>query len=147
MRESRYWIGVVSQDHVANAVAHGFVQLNHGKSEPLERMQPGDGFAFYSPRESYPNGAMLQAITAIGRVADGDVYEAAMPGLGAVFRRNVKFLDATAAPIRPLVPQLTFIRSKTHWGAAFRFGLVRVPREDFALIATAMSRDAAVDFA
>ena len=52
MRESRYWIGVVSQDHVANAVAHGFVQLNHGKSEPLERMQPGDGFAFYSPRES-----------------------------------------------------------------------------------------------
>lgn len=147
MRESRYWIGVVSQDHVANAVAHGFVQLNHGKSEPLERMQPGDGFAFYSPRESYPNGAMLQAITAIGRVADGDVYETEMPGLGAVFRRNVKFLDATAAPIRPLVPQLTFIRSKTHWGAAFRFGLVRVPREDFALIATAMGRDAAVDFA
>ena len=147
MRESRYWIGVVSQDHVANAVAHGFVQLNHGKSEPLERMQPGDGFAFYSPRESYPNGAMLQAITAIGRVVDGDVYETQMPGLGAVFRRNVKFLDATAAPIRPLVPQLTFIRSKTHWGAAFRFGLVRVPREDFALIATAMGRDAAVDFA
>ena len=147
MRESRYWIGVVSQDHVANAVAHGFVQLNQGKSEPLERMQPGDGFAFYSPRESYPNGAMLQAITAIGRVADGDVYETEMPGLGAVFRRNVKFLDATAAPIRPLVPQLTFSRSKTHWGAAFRFGLVRVPREDFALIATAMGRDAAVDFA
>ena len=147
MRESRYWIGVVSQDHVANAVAHGFVQLNHGKSEPLERMQPGDGFAFYSPRESYPNGAMLQAITAIGRVADGDVYETEMPGLGAVFRRNVKFLEATAAPIRPLVPQLTFIRSKTHWGAAFRFGLVRVPHEDFALIATAMGRDAAVDFA
>ena len=147
MRECRYWIGVVSKDHVANAVAHGFVQLNHGKSEPLERMQPGDGFAFYSPRESYPNGAMLQAITAIGRVADGDVYETEMPGLGAVFRRNVKFLDATAAPIRPLVPQLTFIRSKTHWGAAFRFGLVRVPREDFALIATAMGRDAAVDFA
>lgn len=147
MRECRYWIGVVSQDHVANAVAHGFVQLNHGKPEPLERLQPGDGFAFYSPRESYPDGAMLQAITAIGRVAEGDVYETEMPGLGAVFRRNVKFLDATAAPIRPLVPQLSFIRSKTHWGAAFRFGLVRVPREDFALIATAMGRDAAVDFA
>ena len=147
MRECRYWIGVVSQDHVANAVAHGFVQLNHGKSEPLERLQPGDGFAFYSPRESYPDGAMLQAITAIGRVADGDVYEAEMPGLGAVYRRDVKFLDAMAAPIRPLVPQLTFIRSKTHWGAAFRFGLVRVPREDFVLIAAAMGRDAAVDFA
>ena len=72
MRESRYWIGVVSQDHVANAVAHGFVQLNHGKATPLERMQPGDGFAFYSPRDSYPEGAILQAFTAIGRVAKGD---------------------------------------------------------------------------
>ena len=147
MRECRYWIGVVSKDHVANAVAHGFVQLNHGKSEPLERLRPGDGFAFYSPRESYPDGAMLQAITAIGRIAEGAVYEAEMPGLGAVFRRNVKFLDATAAPIRPLVPHLTFIRSKTHWGAFFRFRLVRVPRDDFALIATAMGRDAAIDFA
>ena len=147
MRECRYWIGVASQDHVANAVAHGFIQLNHGKSEPLARLQPGDGVAFYSPRESYPDGALVQAITAIGRVADGDVYGAAMPGLGAVFRRDVKFLEATSAPIRPLVPQLTFIRSKTHWGAAFRFGLVRVPREDFARIAAAMGRDAAVDFA
>jgi len=147
VRESRYWIGVVSRDHVANAVAQGFVQLNHGKSQPLARMQPGDGFAFYSPRESYPDGAMLQAFTAIGRIADGDVYEATMPELGTIFRRGVAFLDATAAPIRPLVPQLTFIHSKQHWGAAFRFGLVRVPREDFATIAAAMGRDAAADFA
>jgi hypothetical protein len=44
------------------------------------------------------------------------------------------------------VPQLTFIRSKTHWGAAFRFGLVRVPREDFATIAAAMGRNPDVDF-
>jgi hypothetical protein len=79
VRERRYWIGVVSRDHVANAVANGFVQLNHGKSQPLARMQPGDGFAFYSPRESYPDGAVLQAFTAIGRIADGDVYEATMP--------------------------------------------------------------------
>lgn len=146
MRECRYWIGVVSRDHVENAVAHGFVQLNHGKAGPLERMHPGDGFAFYSPRESYPAGALLQAFTAIGRVADAAIYEANIPGLGPVFRRDVAFLEATPAPIRPLVPQLTFIRSKTHWGAAFRFGLVRVPREDFGTIATAMGRDPGADF-
>jgi len=146
VRECRYWIGVVSRDHVANAVAHGFVQLNHGKAAPLERLQPGDGFAFYSPRESYPNGAMLQAFTAIGRVADGDVYEATMPELGTIARRDVAFLDAAEAPIRPLVAQLSFIRSKTHWGAAFRFGLVCVPREDFATIAAAMGRNADADF-
>jgi hypothetical protein len=70
-----------------------------------------------------------------------------MPELGKIFRRDVAFLDATPAPIRPLVPHLTFIRSKTHWGAAFRFGLLRVPCEDFATIASAMGRDPAVDFA
>jgi len=146
MHERRYWIGVVSRDHVENAVAHGFVQLNHGKAAPLERMQARDGFAFYSPRESYPEGATLQAFTAIGSVADAPIYEATMPELGKIFRRDVAFLDATPAPIRPLVPQLTFIRSKTHWGVAFRFGLVRVSREDFATIATAMGRNPDVDF-
>jgi hypothetical protein len=146
MRERRYWIGVVSRDHVENAVAHGFVQLNHGKAAPLARMQAGDGFAFYSPRESYPEGATLQAFTAIGSVADVPIYETTMPELGKIYRRDVAFLDATPAPIRPLVPQLTFIRSKTHWGVAFRFGLVRVPRDDFATIAAAMGRNPDVDF-
>lgn len=146
MHERRYWIGVVSRDHVENAVAHGFVQLNHGKAAPLERMQPGDGFAFYSPRESYPEGATLQAFTAIGSVADTPIYEATMPELGKIFRRDVAFLDATPAPIRPLVPRLTFIRSKAHWGVAFRYGLVRVPRDDFATIAAAMGRNPDVDF-
>jgi len=146
MRERRYWIGVVSRDHVENAVAHGFVQLNHGKAAPLARMQAGDGFAFYSPRESYPEGATLQSFTAIGSGAYAPIYETTMPELGKIYRRDVAFLDATPAPIRPLVPQLTFIRSKAHWGAAFRFGLVRVPREDFATIATAMGRNPDVDF-
>ena len=50
------------------------------------------------------------------------------------------------APIRPPIDALTFIRSKTHWGAAFRFGVVRVPAEDFARIAAAMERDFGADF-
>ena len=40
--------------------------------------------------------------------------------------------------MRPLIDELSFIRSKAHWGAAFRFGVVRVPEADFALIAAAM---------
>ena len=149
MSEHRYWIGVVSRDHVEAAVAHGFVQLGHGRAGPLERLRPGDGFAFYSPRESYPAGPPLQAFTAIGRVAQGPIYESGSAGAGdgPTFRRNVTYLDATPAPIKPLLERLTFIRSKQHWGAALRFGLVRVPREDFAAIASAMGRDPEADFA
>ena len=143
-----YWIGVVSKDHVEIGVAGSFTQLNHGKAAPLERMRAGDGFAFYSPRAAYPDGPPLQAFTAIGRVRDGVVYQAGQPnGQGfAPFRLGVDYLPARDAPIRPLIEDLSFIRSKSHWGAAFRFGFLRVPASDFALIAAAMGRDFAADF-
>jgi len=148
MHEHNYWLGVVSKDHVAIAVAGAFTQLNHGRAGPLERMRAGDGFAFYSPRNSYPDGAPLQAFTAIGRVRDGVVYQSqSVTGDGfAPFRLGVDYLQATETPIKPLIEALSFIRSKTHWGAAFRFGYLRIPEADFARIAAAMGRDFAFDF-
>jgi EVE domain-containing protein len=147
MNERRYWIGVVAQDHAEAAVAHGFVQLNYGKAAPLARMQPGDGVAVYSPRASFPDGAPLRAFTAIGRVGDGPIIEVASDEPAALYRRSAAWLDANPAPIKPLLDELSFIHDKAHWGAAFRFGVLRVPRDDFLAIAAAMGRDPAVDFA
>ncbi len=147
MRERNYWIGVVAQNHVDLAVAGGFTQLNHGKAAPLERMAKDDGFAFYSPRTAYPDGPLLQAFTAIGRVRDGRIYQFDAGEGFQPFRLAVDYLPASPAPIRPLIGELSFIRSKEHWGAAFRFGLVRAPADDFARIAAAMGRAFAVDFA
>lgn len=141
MNARNYWIGVVAKDHVALGVAGGFTQLNHGKAGPLERMRAGDGFAFYSPRTAHPDGPALQAFTAIGRIRDGRVYQADAGGGFRPFRLDVDYLPATDAPVKPLIDGLSFIRSKTHWGAAFRFGVVRIPAEDFARIATAMGCD------
>jgi hypothetical protein len=45
-----------------------------------------------------------------------------------------------------MIEGLSFIRSKPHWGATFRFGFVRVPEADFAQIAAAMGRDFTADF-
>jgi hypothetical protein len=146
MTERRYWIGVVSQDHVDIAIAGNFAQLNHGKAGALERMQHGDGFVFYSPRASYPDGAALQAFTAIGRVRSGTVYQVDAGEGFRPFRLDVDYLPAAPAPVKPLIDQLSFIRSKTHWGAAFRFGVVRIPEPDFAQIAAAMGRSFMADF-
>jgi len=145
MSPRSYWIGVVSKSHVDLGVAGGFTQLNHGKAGPLERMRPGDGFAYYSPRTDYPNGEPLQSFTAIGRVAAGEIFQAQGEAMKP-FRRVVEYLPARAAPIKPLIDELSFIRSKEHWGAAFRFGFLRVPEQDFARIAAAMGRDFARDF-
>jgi len=145
MSERSYGIGGVSKDNVDMGVAGGFTQLNHGKAGPLERMRPGDGFVFYSPRTEYPSGTPVQAFTAIGRVRPREIFQAEADPMRP-FRREIDYLPAREAPIKPLIDQLSFIRSKEHWGAAFRFGFVRVPEQDFARIAAAMGRDFERDF-
>ncbi len=146
MTDRNYWIGVVSKSHVDRGVAGGFTQINHGKAGPLERMRPGDGFVYYSPRTEHPSGPPVQAFTAIGKVCAGDIFQADAEDGMKPFRRGVEYLPAQPAPIKPMIDSLSFIRSKDHWGAAFRFGFLRVPEEDFARIAAAMGRDFARDF-
>ena len=142
MADRDYWIGVVSRSHVQLGVQGGFVQLGHGKRAPLERLGAGDGLVMYSPRTSYPDGEALQSFTAIGIVTSGEIYQAEMSPDFMPYRVNVSYLECREAPIKPLIERLSFIRSKTHWGAAFRFGQLKVPADDFAFIAQAMGRAA-----
>lgn len=133
-----HWLGVVSRSHVQIGVRGGFIQLNHGKRAPLQRLRAGDALAMYSPRTDYPDGEPLQAFTAIGVVTTGEIYQVEMSPDFKPYRVDVRFLECREAPIQPLVERLSFIKSKTHWGAAFRFGYLKVPAEDFLLIARAM---------
>jgi hypothetical protein len=105
-------------------------------------MKAGDGLVYYSPRESYPDGAPLQAFTALGFIRSGEVYAHDMthdgvPGF-VPWRINVDYLPAQHTPIKPLIAQLDFITYKTHWGAVFRFGQIRISEADFRRIAAAM---------
>jgi len=135
---NNFWIGVVSKAHVQIGVRGGFIQLNHGKKAAVQRLKAGDMLAMYSPRTDYPDGAALQAFTAIGTVASGEVYQVEMTPDFKPFRVDVRFHDCHDAPIRPLIDELSFIKDKAHWGAAFRFGYLRVPEADFTRIARAM---------
>jgi hypothetical protein len=135
----RYWIAVISQQSADAAVTGGYLEVGYGKAGPLERMAPGDGVLVYSPRERDEQGAPVQAFTALGRVGDGAMYQ--LPRDHQPFRRTVEWLSATPALVRPLLDALSFIRNKTHWGSAFRFGFLRVPPADFARIAAAMQVD------
>jgi hypothetical protein len=140
MADRNYWIGVVSRSHVQLGVQGGFVQLGHGKRAPLARLRAGDELVMYSPRTSYPDGEALQSFTAIGIVTSGQIYQVEMSPDFKPYRADVSYLDCREAPIKPLVERLSFIRSKTNWGAAFRFGQLKIPADDFALIAQAMGR-------
>jgi len=134
----QFWIGVVSREHVQRGIQGGFIQLNHGKKAPVQRLRAGDGLVMYSPRTAYPDGEPLQAFTAIGVVITGEVYQVEMAEDFKPYRVDVRFLNGREVPIRPLIERLSFIRDKTHWGAAFRFGYLKVSAEDFNLIAESM---------
>jgi hypothetical protein len=137
----QYWIGVVSKSHILIGIKGGFVQLNHGKSDPLRRMHAGDGLAIYSPRLSYPDGAPLQAFTAMGIVKSGDIYQVDMGEGFKPYRVDVEYLKTKEVPVKQLIDRLSFIKNKQNWGMAFRFGQLRIPEADFRLIAESMECD------
>lgn len=134
----KYWVNVISRDHVQRGVAGGFTQANHGKSSGLERMSKDDWIIFYSPKTSYENGEPLQAFTAIGKIPDDELYQYEMTADFTPWRRNVEFYPCHEIPVRPLIDDLEFIIDKIHWGHRFRFGLFPISEHDFELLKNAM---------
>ena len=55
------------------------------------------------------------------------------------WRLAVTFHDVTPAPIRPLLPQLSFITDKQRWGYPFRRGLFEIDAADMAVIREALT--------
>lgn len=119
-------------------VEGGFTQAGHGKGNGLKRLKDGDWIVFYSPKTAYQDGETLQAFTAIGRIVSDDIYQGEMTPDFHPWRKDVKFYKSTEASIKPLLEELSFIQDKTHWGYMFRFGLFKIPDEDFEIIKAAM---------
>jgi hypothetical protein len=133
------WVNTISRDHVRLGVEGGFTQAGHGKSSALKRLSAGDGIVFYSPKTSLEGGEPLQTFTAIGQIADDELYQGQMGSGFVPWRRNVNFLECVEVPIRPLIDELSFISDKQRWGYKFRFGLFEIPQADFELIRRAMA--------
>lgn len=117
-------------------VAMGIAQANHGKRAPVERMQPGDGIVYYSPRERIRAGADVHAFTAIGTIDDKDAWQADEGPDFKPWRRSVTYTTkARQAPIHDLDLELT---ARPNWGVQLRRGLLELSEHDFATIAEAM---------
>jgi hypothetical protein len=141
MKTDRYWIVVVSKDHVQRGVKDGFMQANHGKAESLKRLSAGDWVIFYSPKQAYAGNESLQAFTAIGQVTDEGPYQFKMTEDFIPYRRNVDFYECRETPIVPLIPKLDFIENKKSWGYKFRFGFFEIQEHDFELIRAQMLKN------
>ena len=137
-RAPKYWLVVVSKDHIKIGKKLGIAQANHGKAAPMKRMIPGDFIVFYSPKIHFHGKEPLKKFTALARVEKGDVYQGDMGGGFVPYRRDVKYISCKETDILPLIPKLTFIKNKQSWGFVFRFGFFEIPLEDFEIISKAM---------
>jgi len=136
--DPRNWIAVACAEHVARGRADGFMQVCHGKEAPLKRLRAGDRVVYYSPAQQMGSGPPLQAFTAIGRLRDRAPYRFDMGGGFVPWRRDVEWVEAGTASIRPLLALLDFTRGQASWGAKFRYGLFSVSEADMQCIAQAM---------
>lgn len=136
---TKYWILIAPKNQVVRAIAEGYAQTGHGKAHPLKRMNVGDGFIYYSPKLEYGGEVQCQRFTAIGYVVGEKVYSVELTPTIKAARREVKYLMCTDAQIRPLIPNLTFIKDKQHWGNIFKFDIIQVQSNDFMLIAKALN--------
>lgn len=140
-KKQRYWIGVASREHVRLGVRGGFAQFSHGKLGPAKRLSKGDWVIYYSGKEKYGEPKLLQKFTAIGQVVDREPMQVEQFRGFKPFRRKIKYQKAREADIRPLVERLSFIKNKSRWGMAFRFGFLEISESDFALIVKRMVPD------
>jgi len=134
----RYWITVVSKDHIKRGVAGGFMQANHGKPGALKKLHVNDWVIFYSPTVTYEGEEKLQAFTAIGQVTGTDIYQHKMSESFMPYRRNVIFYPCKEVSFIPLIAQMDFIKNKKGWGYHFRFGFFEIGKTDFELIRSKM---------
>ncbi len=115
----------------------GIAQIGHGRMAGLSRMRAGDGLVYYSPRVEMDSTRPLRAFTAIGRIADNEVWQAD-EGDFTPWRRRVEW-DAGATEVALVQLQADLeLTQGPNWGYPLRRGLVELSGHDFKRIALAM---------
>ena len=130
------WLGVVSAAHVRRGRGLGIAQVCHGKLTPLARMRAGDTLIYYSPSEERGSDAPLREFTAIGVIADDDIWQAD-EGTPKPFRRRVEYAPSRAVPLASVQREL-HLTAAPNWGYQLRRGLVPLDDHDAAVLADRM---------
>ena len=135
---TRFWVGVVSKEHVLRGVERGFCQVCHGKKAPLNRMKKGDYLLYYSPKYQLKGQEKLQAFTAVGKILDDTAYQVEMFEDFFPFRRDVSYYQ----PVKDC--HIEQVRTHPEWrqyASQIRYGHFEVSKEFFLYIFEQMKQE------
>lgn len=135
------WLGVVSAEHVQRGVSLGIAQIGHGKRAGLARMNPGDILVYYSPVHRLGDKTALRHFTALGAIADEEIWQAD-EGDFRPFRRRVHYEATRAVPVEDVQTVLA-LTSTPKWGYQLRRGLIPLDPADVEVLRRAMQPDEA----
>jgi hypothetical protein len=130
------WLAVASAEHVRRGVALGIAQAGHGRRGGLARMRAGDTIVYYSPTERLGDGMPLKQFTAIGRIADDEIWQAD-EGDFRPFRRRIDWLDAAPVEVEAVRDRL-ILTAQRNWGYQLRRGLIPLADGDAETLLDAM---------
>lgn len=126
------WLGVVSAAHVRRGRQFGIAQINHGRRAGLARMRAGDTLVYYSPVEERGDTASLRAFTALGVVADDEIWQAD-EGDFTPYRRRIVYAETRQVPLSEVHDRL-HLTTQPNWGYQLRRGLVPLDEHDIAVL-------------
>ena len=135
---TKFWIGVVSKEHVLRGVEGGFCQVCHGKKAPLNRMKKGDYLLYYSPKYQLNGQEKLQAFTAVGKILDDTAYQVEMSEGFVPFRRDVSYYQ----PVKDC--PIDLVRQHPQWrqyASQIRYGHFEVSKDFFLYVFEQMKLD------
>jgi hypothetical protein len=132
------WVGVVSAEHVQRAQSLGIAQIGHGKRVGLDRMATGDTLIYYSPTQRLGDKTALRQFTALGTIADDEIWQAD-EGDFHPFRRRVRYADTRPVAVEDVKDSLQ-LTAGPNWGYQLRRGLIPVSDADVAVLSRAMLR-------
>jgi len=130
------WLGVVSAEHVRRGVSLRIAQIGHGKRAGLARMSRGDTLVYYSPVQRLGDSAPLRHFTALGVIADDEIWQAD-EGDFRPFRRRVRYEATRPVPVQD-VKALLALTSTPNWGYQLRRGLIPLDPPDIRVLRHAM---------
>jgi EVE domain len=134
------WLGVASAEHVRRGVSLGIAQIGHGNRGGLRHLHAGDTLIYYSPVERLGDRDPLREFTALGTIADDEIWQAD-EGDFRPYRRRVDYAEVTPVPLADVKHRL-LLTASPNWGYQLRRGLLPLEDEDVGVLRVALGAPA-----